>query len=97
MKKIEFDRTFYLKALVKRKHNGLVKIVTGIRRCGKSYLLTNLFKRHLLSDGIAEDHIVEINLEDKKTRTSNTRNRGTTSTSNGFVAMRSIGQQVADQ
>ena len=44
MKRTEFDRTFYLKALVKRKHNGLVKIVTGIRRCGKSYLLTNLFK-----------------------------------------------------
>ena len=66
MKKTEFDRTFYLKALIKRKHNGLVKIVTGIRRCGKSYLLTNLFKRHLLSDGVKEDHIVEINLEDKK-------------------------------
>ena len=66
MKITEFGRKDYLKALIKRKHNGLVKIVTGIRRCGKSYLLSNLFKRHLLSNGVEEDHIIEINLEDRK-------------------------------
>ena len=66
MKKTEFGREGYLKSLVERKHNGLVKVVTGIRRCGKSYLLSTLFKRHLLESGVREDHIVEVNLEDKK-------------------------------
>ena len=65
MKLIEFGREQYLKTLIERKHNGLVKIITGIRRCGKSYLLSTLFKRHLLKEGVREDHIVEINLEDK--------------------------------
>jgi len=66
VKKTEFGREGYLKSLVERKHNGLVKVVTGIRRCGKSYLLSTLFKRHLLESGVREDHIVEVNLEDKK-------------------------------
>ena len=66
MKELEFGREAYLKALIERKHNGLVKIVTGIRRCGKSYLLSQLFKRHLIESGVSSDHIVEINLEDKK-------------------------------
>ena len=65
MKQIEFGREQYLKTLIERKHNGLVKIITGIRRCGKSYLLSTLFKRHLLKEGVREDHIVEINLEDR--------------------------------
>lgn len=65
MKKVEFKREHYLKTLIERKHNGLVKVITGIRRCGKSYLLSTLFKRHLLKSGVAKDHIVEVNLEDK--------------------------------
>ena len=64
--KVEFSRSSYLKELIERKHNGLVKVVTGIRRCGKSYLLSTLFKRHLIESGVTEGHIVEINLEDKK-------------------------------
>ena len=63
---MEIKRDIHLRKLIESKHNGMIKVVTGVRRCGKSYLLTNLFRRHLLSDGVAEDHIVEINLEDKK-------------------------------
>ncbi len=44
---MEIKRDFYLNQLVQRKHNGMVKVITGIRRCGKSYLLFNLFKNHL--------------------------------------------------
>ena len=61
---MEINRQSYVEKLVKHKHNGLVKVVTGLRRCGKSYLLFNLFKRHLLSDGVKEDHIVEVALDD---------------------------------
>ncbi len=62
MKKIARDR--YLKKLVDREFDGLVKVVTGIRRCGKSYLLLNIFKKHLLEQGIPEDHIISVDLED---------------------------------
>ncbi|WP_394895148.1 AAA family ATPase [Bifidobacterium longum] len=58
-------RDDYLQQLIGRKHNGLVKIVTGIRRCGKSYLLFTLFKQHLLDSGVPEDHIIEIALDDR--------------------------------
>ena len=51
-------RDFYLDKLIKRKNNGLVKVITGIRRCGKSYLLNNLFYAHLLESGVAPDHII---------------------------------------
>jgi len=54
----------YLNELVARKHNGLVKIITGIRRCGKSYLLNVLFKEHLLADGVRPDHIIEVPLDE---------------------------------
>jgi len=54
----------YLKELIARKHNGLVKILTGIRRCGKSYLLNVLFKEHLLSEGVRPDHIIEVPLDE---------------------------------
>ena len=43
-----------------RKENGMIKIITGIRRCGKSYLLFNIFKKYLLESGVKEDHIIEI-------------------------------------
>lgn len=55
---MEIKRDYYLDKLIKRKKNGLIKVVTGIRRCGKSYLLNTLFYSHLLAEGIAEDHII---------------------------------------
>lgn len=56
----EIKRDYYLEQLIKRKHNGLIKIVTGIRRCGKSFLLRTLFKKHLLESGVEESHIIEM-------------------------------------
>ena len=55
---MEIHRDFYLDKLIKRKNNGLIKVITGIRRCGKSYLLNNLFYRHLLENGVDDDHII---------------------------------------
>lgn len=60
---MEFQRNQYLQQLILRKENGMIKIITGIRRCGKSYLLFTLFKRHLLQQGVREDHIIEIALD----------------------------------
>ena len=57
-------RDFYLSKLIQHKKNGMVKIITGIRRCGKSYLLFKLFRDHLLESGIKEDHIISIALDD---------------------------------
>lgn len=57
---MEIKRDIYLNKLINKKHNGLIKVVTGIRRCGKSYLLFNLFKEHLLAEGVDEQHIIEI-------------------------------------
>ena len=57
---MEIKRNRYLNTLISKKHNGLIKVITGMRRCGKSYLLFTLFKEHLRSDGIDEDHIIEI-------------------------------------
>ena len=68
---MEINRDFYLKILIAKKHNGLIKVITGMRRCGKSYLLLTLFKQHLLECGVAEDHIIEIpfdSFENKKYR-----------------------------
>ena len=56
----EIKRDYYLEQLIKREGNGLIKIVTGIRRCGKSYLLRTLFKNHLLETGVDEKHIIEM-------------------------------------
>lgn len=55
---MEIRRDFYLEKLVKRKGNGLIKVITGIRRCGKSYLLNTIFYRHLLDSGVDEAHII---------------------------------------
>lgn len=57
-------RNKYLKVLLDNRHNGLVKIVTGIRRSGKSFLLFNLFKRRLLEEGIDLQHIIEMQFDD---------------------------------
>ena len=57
-------RDFYLSKLIQHKKNGLVKIITGIRRCGKSYLVFKLFRDHLLESGIKEDHIISVALDD---------------------------------
>lgn len=58
------QRNTYLKELILRMNNGLVKVITGIRRCGKSYLLNNLFYNYLLSTGIKENQIIKISLDD---------------------------------
>ncbi|MDO4621171.1 MAG: ATP-binding protein [Lachnospiraceae bacterium] len=57
---VEIKRDYYLNQLIARMDNGLIKIVTGIRRCGKSYLLRTLFKKYLKDQGISEDHIIEM-------------------------------------
>ena len=63
-----FDRRYYLNRLIDGKDNGLVKIITGIRRCGKSFLLFELFRNHLLSQGVKEDHIITMTLDDWSNR-----------------------------
>lgn len=55
---MEIRRDFYLDKLIQRKNNGLIKVITGIRRCGKSYLLNTLFYQHLLDSGVPKDHII---------------------------------------
>ena len=57
---MEIKRDRYLNLLISKKHNGLIKVITGMRRCGKSYLLFTLFKDYLLSEGIEKNHIIEI-------------------------------------
>ena len=57
---MEFNRARYLNQVIKKQHNGLIKVVTGIRRCGKSYLLFTLYKDYLLKSGVPADHIFEM-------------------------------------
>ena len=57
-----------MKKLIDSKHNGMIKVVTGVRRCGKSYLLFNLFCHHLKEAGIAADHIIKVDLEDRRNK-----------------------------
>lgn len=66
MKHIE--RRKYLDELVSLRNNGMIKIITGMRRCGKSYLLFEIFTSYLESNGIAPDHIIKVDLEDYKNR-----------------------------
>ena len=63
-----FKRKTYIDKLISADGNGMIKIVTGIRRCGKSFLLFTLFKQYLIDRGVAEDHIIEVNLEDRRNR-----------------------------
>lgn len=62
------QRDKLLQDLIKSMHNGMIKIITGIRRCGKSFLLFNLFYDYLHEHGIAEDHIIRIDLEDRRNK-----------------------------
>lgn len=61
---MEIKRDIYLNRLIRWKKNGLIKVITGIRRCGKSYLLLKLFHRYLVESGVREDHIIEVELDD---------------------------------
>lgn len=61
---MEIKRDYYLNKLIAAKHDKLIKVVTGIRRCGKSYLLNTIFYHYLLNDGVAENHIIKIALDD---------------------------------
>ena len=66
MREKKIARDSYVETLLARRMNGFVKVITGIRRCGKSYLLDTLFRERLLAEGVAEDHVVSIDLDDKK-------------------------------
>ena len=65
---MEIKRDLYLDRLIRRENNGLIKVVTGVRRCGKSYLLFNLFHNYLIEKGVAEDHIIEVALDDRSNK-----------------------------
>ncbi len=65
---MEIKRDLYLNRLIRREKNGLIKVVTGVRRCGKSYLLFNLFHDYLIEKGVAEDHIIEVALDDRSNK-----------------------------
>ncbi len=67
------DRPIYLERLIKKKFNGMIKVITGVRRCGKSYLLFNLFNEYLRHEGVVDDHIIMLAMDDvenKKYRTA---------------------------
>ena len=59
------NRNMYLDKLIRRKGNGMIKVITGIRRCGKTYLLFELFHQHLLASGVDKEHIIKIALDDR--------------------------------
>ena len=65
---MDIKRDKYLNDLINRMHNGMIKVVTGIRRCGKSYLLFNIFKNYLLEHGVASSHIITIELDQRKNK-----------------------------
>ena len=60
---MEVKRETYLQQLIQRKDNGMIKVITGIRRCGKSFLLFHIYKRYLMENGVDADHIIEIALD----------------------------------
>ena len=63
---MEIARNKYLEMLTLRKHNGFIKVITGIRRCGKSYLLNEIFYNDLLKNGIQENHIIKFAFDSAK-------------------------------
>ena len=60
---MEIKRNYYLNKLISKRNNKLIKFVTGIRRCGKSYLLDPIFKDYLLDNGVDENHIIKLELD----------------------------------
>ncbi|KIR03713.1 ATPase [Lachnospiraceae bacterium TWA4] len=65
---MEIGRDKYLDALKIRMHNGMIKVITGIRRCGKSYLVFHIFKNYLLESGVDQEHIIAIELDQRKNK-----------------------------
>ena len=65
---MEIKRDYYLNELIDRIDNQLIKIITGIRRCGKSYLLNTIFKNYLIEHGIDEEHIIQLSFDEKKNK-----------------------------
>ncbi len=65
---MNIKRPFYLNKLIERKHNGMIKVITGMRRSGKSYLLFNLFFEHLKAEGVDLSHIIRVDLEDRRNK-----------------------------
>ena len=65
---VHIERKKYLDELISLRHNGMIKVVTGMRRCGKSYLLFEIFASWLEKNGIASDHVIKLDLEDYKNR-----------------------------
>lgn len=65
---MEIKRDLYLNKLIRSMHNGMIKVVTGIRRCGKSYLLFNLFSDYLKAQGVDDEHIIKVDLEDRRNK-----------------------------
>lgn len=65
---MDIKRDKYLNDLINRMHNGMIKVVTGIKRCGKSYLLFNIFKNYLLEYGVTASHIITIELDQRKNK-----------------------------
>lgn len=63
---LRINREIYLNQLVNKQNNGLVKIITGLRRCGKSFLLDPIFKEYLISEGVSENHIIKIDLDERR-------------------------------
>lgn len=62
------ERKKYLDELISLRNNGMIKVITGMRRCGKSYLLFEIFTSYLENDGVSSDHIIKIDLDDYKNR-----------------------------
>ena len=65
---MEIKRDLYLKKLIDRQHNGMIKVITGMRRSGKSYLLFNIFQDYLKSQGVDDQHIIKVNLENRRNK-----------------------------
>lgn len=65
---MEIKRDIYLQKLIDSKHNDMIKIITGLRRCGKSYLLLTIFYNHLKEEGVDDDHIIQVDLEDRRNK-----------------------------
>ena len=63
---MDIKRDKYLNDLINRMHNGMIKVITGIRRCGKSYLIFDIFKKYLVEQGVNEKHIISIELDKRK-------------------------------